>query len=242
MRKSIYLIGLAVMVLFGAGCSKGKGNGTTRAYAPDSCFNGANNGYANNGYGNNGYGNNGYSNNGYNNNGYQNTGYNGGGYNSGGYNNNNQGYINNGQYTYGQRYQFQNGQCVDTRNNQYTIVSPSLCQNIQYSNNANCTNYGYGNGTYQGQVQGAYNACSVYNTAAEQFYPVYYANLGVTVCAGYSAFSTLYGAGIPAFYPGYSNVFQGCIPGVTGPGRCACNSFGGRLGWFSAGIQLGVCY
>lgn len=231
MRKSMYLIGLAVIVLLGVGCSKDKGNGTTRAYSPNSCYNGVNNGYANNGYGNTGYGyNNGY-NGGYNN------GYNGGyGYNN---RNNNSGIGNqNGQY--GQRYQWQNGHCIDT--NDGDEVSASACNNVSYSNNRNCTNYGYGNGYYQGNVQGAYNACSVYNTAVEQFYPVYYANLGVTVCAGYSAFNTMYGAGIPAFYPGYQNVFQGCIPGVTGPGRCACNSFGGRLGWMSAGIQLGVCY
>lgn len=240
MRKSMYLLGLAAIVIFGAGCSKDKGNGTTRAYSPNSCYNGGNNGYANNGYGNNGY-NSGY-NNGYNggNNGGYNSGYNGGnGYNNANYNrNNNSGIGNNNQY--GQRYQWQNGQCIDT--NDGDVVSASACNNVRHSNNASCTNYGYGNGYYQGNVQGAYNACSVYNTASEQFYPVHYAHLGVTVCAGYSAFNTMYGAGIPSFYPGYQNVFQGCIPGVSGAGRCACNSFGGRLGWMSAGIQLGVCY
>lgn len=233
MRKSMYLIGLAAIVIFGVGCSKDKGNGTTRAYSPNSCYNGGNNGYGNNGYGNNGYngGNNGYNGGGY-------------GYNNANYNRNNNSGIGtqNGQYgnSNGQRYQWQNGQCIDT--NDGDVVSASACNNVNYSNNSNCTNYGYGNGNYQGNVQNAYNACSIYNTAAEQFYPVHYAHLGVTVCAGYSAFNTMYGAGIPAFYPGYQNVFQGCIPGVTGPGRCACNSFGGRLGWFQAGIQLGVCY
>lgn len=217
MRKSMYLIGLVAVALMGVGCSKSKGNGTVQAYSPNSCFNnvnGVNNGYLNNGF-NNGY--------------LNNANYNGN------YTNNNSG-INNG---INQRYQPQNGHCLDTARGGVE-VSYSLCNNVSYSNNASCTNYGYGNGYYNGNVQGAYNACSIYNTPVEQFYPVYYANLGVTVCAGYSAINTLYAYGQPAFYGGYNNIFQGCIPGV--PSRCNCNSFGGRLGWFSAGIQLGVCY
>ncbi|MEK6556649.1 MAG: hypothetical protein AABZ31_15470 [Bdellovibrionota bacterium] len=165
-----------------------------------------------------------------------NNGYNGGyGYNNQ-YNQFNQ--YNNG-YQYNQRYQWNNGQCIDVQDG--GAVNQSLCQNVNYSGNQSCTYYGQGNGIYTGNVSGAYNACSIYNTAYEQFYPVYYPNLGTTVCAGYSAYSTFYQYGMPNYYSGYNNVYHGCTMGYATPG-CKCKTFGGTLGWMSAGVTMGVCY
>ena len=144
-----------------------------------------------------------------------------------------------GNFNYGQRYQWRNSQCVDTQDG--SAVPQNLCQNINFSNNPNCTYYGQGNFIYNGGIGGAYNACSIYNTPFEQFYPVYYAHLGTTVCAGYSAYNTFYQYGSPIYYPGYNNVFHGCTPGFYTP-NCNCKTFGGTLGWFHAGATLGVCY
>lgn len=144
-----------------------------------------------------------------------------------------------GNFNYGQRYQWRNSQCVDTQDG--SAVPQNLCQNVNYSYNQNCTYYGQGNYVYNGGIHGAYNACSIYNTPYEQFYPVYYPNIGTTVCAGYSAYSSFYQYGNPAFYPGYNNVFYGCSMGYSQPG-CKCKTFGGTLGWFYAGAALGVCY
>jgi hypothetical protein len=148
--------------------------------------------------------------------------------------------FNNGFNQYNQRYQWRNSQCVDVQDGG-AVRDPSLCQNINVSGNQNCTYYGQGNGVYNGNVSGAYNACSIYNTAVEQFYPVYYPNLGTTVCAGYSAYASFYQYGMPAYYPGYNNVYHGCTPGYASYG-CKCKTLGGSLGWFSAGITMGVCY
>lgn len=163
----------------------------------------------------------------------------GSGYNSvpGGYNPWNNGGVN----QYHQRYQWSNGVCIDVQDGG-AVRDANLCQNhVNYSYNPGCTYYGHGNGYFNGPVSGAYNACSIYNTPYEQFYPVYYPNLGTTVCAGYSAYSTFYQYGTPVYYPGYNNVFQGCTMGYATPG-CKCKTFGGQLGWFSAGVTLGVCY
>lgn len=137
-------------------------------------------------------------------------------------------------------YQWNNGQCIDTRTN--TVAPITACQNVvnNYSFAPNCNYYG-GMNFWNVPVTGAYNACSVYNTPYEQFYPVYYANLNLTVCAGYSTYNYLWTFGTPAYYPGYNNVLQGCIPGTTING-CRCNSFGGTLGWFHGGVTLGICY
>lgn len=167
------------------------------------------------------------------NNGYNNNGY-------GGYGNQYNQFNQAGNYNYNQRYQMRNGQCVDVQDGG-AVRDYSLCQNINYSGNANCTYYGHGNGVYTGNVSGAYNACSIYNTGYEQFYPVYYPHLGTTVCAGYSAYSSFYQYGTPAYYPGYNNVYHGCTPGYSSYG-CKCKTLGGSLGWFSAGITMGVCY
>jgi hypothetical protein len=164
--------------------------------------------------------------------------------NFGGFNNqfnngfNNQ--FNGGFNQFNQRFQWRNGQCIDVQDGG-AVRDPNLCQNINLSGNPNCTHFGQGNGVFNGPVAGAFNACSIYNTAVEQFYPVYYPNLGTTVCAGYSAYATFYQHGVPAFYPGFNNVFHGCTPGYTAFG-CSCKTLGGTLGWFSAGVTLGVCY
>lgn len=212
MKKSIYLIGLLIMSLAFVGCDKGKKNNNGQVYA-----------YAPNSCYNNGYGGNGY------NNGY--------GYPNNGYNQFNQ--FNNG-YQYNQRYVWSNNQCIDVQDGG-AVRNPSLCNNVNYSGNQSCTYYGYNNGVYTGNVSGAFNACSIYNTPYEQFYPVYYPQLRTTVCAGYSAYSSFYQYGTPAWYPGYNNVFYGCSAGYKTPG-CKCKTFGGQLGWFYAGATLGVCY
>jgi hypothetical protein len=135
-------------------------------------------------------------------------------------------------------YQYINGQCIDTRTN--TLApNQNLCAGVTgaYSGAANCNYYG-GYSPYYGSASGAYNACSVYNNGAEQFYPVYYPSLGMTVCAGFAAYNTIWSYGTPSYYSGYNNVFQGCIAG-SDP---RCQTFGGTMGWFHGGVQLGVYF
>jgi hypothetical protein len=139
----------------------------------------------------------------------------------------------------GIQYQWRNGQCVDIQNGQ--VANQALCNSVNnnYSYNQNCNTFG-GNQFWQGgNAFGAYNQCSVYNTAFETFYPVFYAGIGV-VCAGYAAYNTMWSYGSPAYYPGYNNVYQGCVPGASS--SCHCRSFGGTMGWFYGGVQLGICY
>lgn len=112
---------------------------------------------------------------------------------------------------------------------------PGHCFNGAYGNHhdPNCNFFG-GNPYWQGPVGSAQNICSVYDTPYERFAPVFYPNLGITVCAGFSTFAFY---GNPMFYMGNNNVYQGCVPGAIN--NCNCRTFGNTHGWHA---QFGVCF
>ncbi len=150
------------------------------------------------------------------------------------------------------RYQYVNGQCRDVQTNRN--VSVNLCSQASYGYGGydpRCnTGYGYNNYGYNnGYMMGGFNtglptmggnACAIYNSPLGTYYPAYLPQMGGYVCVKYT-YSMFYGAGYgsPMFYGGYNNVFQGCTPGYS---RCNCRTFGGNLGFISAGVSMGICY
>lgn len=159
------------------------------------------------------------------------------GYNScygSGYNNN-----------YSTTYQWRNGQCVDVRNNQ--PVAQQYCQNTNNlpGNNfgANCNYFG-GYNQFYGQNS---NICSQFNDpySGTVTYPVFFPSTGQTLCVEYATYQFIGNYGtpyIPPMYAGYGYQAIGCVPGYNVPAGCTCASFGGQLGWFSAGVQAGICF
>lgn len=168
--------------------------------------------------------------------------------NNGYYNGYNNNYVNapNSCYVSGgaNRYQWLNGQCRDVQQN--VNVAQNYCAQAAsgYSYDQRCNFYGGyqyypgyqwsgGNYTYTN----AGNACSIYNTAYQQFYPVVLPNRGL-VCIGSSTYNYINSYyGVSPFL--YGSALRGCYPGST---SCHCRSFGGSLGWIQGGVSIGVCF
>lgn len=155
--------------------------------------------------------------------------------------NNNHGYGNynmapNSCYNSGgpNRYQWLNGQCRDVQQN--TTVAQNYCTQAAsgYSYDPRCNYYG-GNQVYSGS-----NACSIYGYG---FYPVYLPSAGGYVCINNNTYNH-----INSYYYGYMNPYMynggyyGCVPGMTSSFNCNCKTLGGTLGWFSAGLSIGICF
>lgn len=136
------------------------------------------------------------------------------------------------------RYQFVNGTCRDVQQNQ--TVPQNYCANSQFGNtyDPQCNYYG-GSNFFPGSVNGG-NACSIYNDGFQQWYPVYMPQAGGYVCVSSNTFNYIggYYGGFPSYYQNYGYL-QGCYPGVS---SCNCQGFGGSLGWYSAGISVGICF
>lgn len=116
--------------------------------------------------------------------------------------------------------------------------------------------YGQGYGNYYGgyspfDVNGLNsidnNICSKFDNPEAGTYtrPVYFPGTDQVLCVEYSSFSqsaSNYGYGSPMNVPGYTNMYQGCVPGMNVPANCQCSTLGGSIGFLGAGITAGVCF
>lgn len=136
----------------------------------------------------------------------------------------------NPQLGYG--YQFINGQCIDTRTN--TPAPIDACNNIYYGN-PQCNAYG-NQFFYQGTINDAAWRCSLLNVPGKTYYPVMFPH--GYMCVSYYTYNLFMGYGMPAYYPNFTGVYQGCLVGPSNP---RCRGFGGTLGFYG-GIELGIYY
>jgi hypothetical protein len=144
--------------------------------------------------------------------------------------------LNNGGFGGINGFQWRNGQCIQTATGQ--PVNQASCAGVAngYSGAPNCNFYGGQNPFYGSAYGGGYNPCSVYDRYPGEYTPIRYSLYGMWVCADPVARMTIQSFGTPAFYGNSQTIYRGCVPG-SDP---RCQSFGGTLGWFHAGVQLGV--
>jgi hypothetical protein len=132
------------------------------------------------------------------------------------------------------QFRYVNGICVDSRTGQQT--SPQNCVSGQMGQSYDPRCNFYGGHQLNNQYGYGMDAC------ATAYGPGWVTSRGVygeLICVNsmtWNYISSYYGQ-TPIMMNG---VYQTCIPG--GSYNCRCQSFGGTLGWFQAGVSVGFCY